>query len=298
MRARKLALIAVLLLPGCLAPGPFSASVARVRRTEGIVYGAAPIQSPRAEFPLLLDLYEPARADTAELRPAVLLIHGGGFHGGGRGEQRIASLAEELAAAGCVVAAIDYRLAGQRPLVSPAMSEACAGMFRAPLRGGRGTENAAAAALEDALAACSWLRQNAPRLRLDAARFAAGGASAGAIAALGLAYGLDDQGVAAPLPVVVVLDLWGSAEGFLDCLERGEAALFIVHGEDDPVIPVARARELAQRAQEAGIPCELHVVAGAAHGLDVFATEAAPGATAGERLLRFLETHLAVPLRP
>ncbi len=288
-------LIAGLLLPGCLAPGPSSAPGARVRRTEGIAYGEAPIQSPRADFPLLLDLYEPAETNAAELRPGVLLIHGGGFHGGGRGEPRMAALAEELAAAGCVVAAIDYRLAGQRPVVSPAMGEACAGLFRAPLRGGRGTVEAAAAALEDALAACSWLEENAARLRLDVSRFAAGGMSAGAIVALALAYGLDDQGAAAPLRVAAALDLWGSAQGFLECLDRGEAALFIVHGEDDPIIPVARARELAQRAQEAGIACELHVVAGAAHGLELFTTEVAPGTTAGERLLRFVETRLVPP---
>src|ERR687897_3032068 len=80
--------------------------------------------------------------------------HGGGFAGGALDMPEADSVAHALTARGVTVVSVDYRLAG----------EGC--RYPAPS--------------DDVLAAWSWALQNSARLRIDPARLALGGASAGA----------------------------------------------------------------------------------------------------------------------
>ncbi len=78
-------------------------------------------------------------------------------------------------------------------------------------------------------------------------------------------------------------------------LEAGEAALFAVHGDADPTVPVRLSDELVARAEEVGVPCEYHRIPGGAHGYEGarFFTEPVDGDdTPYDRLLAFAGDHL------
>ena len=96
-----------------------------------------------------LDLYLPVNG-TAPY-PVIVAIHGGGFEAGSKGDGQVGPMIEG-AKRGYAVAAIDYRLSGEA--IFPA-------------------------AIQDVKASIRWLRANAARYRLDPARFAAWGDSAG-----------------------------------------------------------------------------------------------------------------------
>ncbi|CUI07122.1 alpha/beta hydrolase [Massilia antarctica] len=114
---------------------------------------------------LQLDLFLPAQAtrDTGPV-PAVVLVHGGGWRSGERGN--MAPLAARLAARGIAAAVIDYRLADEA---------------RYP------------AAIHDVKAALRWMRANSAAHGIDPQRIAvAGGSAGGQIASLvGVTNGVD-----------------------------------------------------------------------------------------------------------
>lgn len=104
--------------------------------------------------PLLLDLYQPA--NSAQARPLVIYIHGGGWIGGhtrhsGAFEDWPGVLAS-LAARGYVVASVEYRLSGEAPFP---------------------------AAVQDVKAAIRWLRAHATEFGIDKSRAVVWGGSAG-----------------------------------------------------------------------------------------------------------------------
>lgn len=109
---------------------------------------------------------------------------------------------------------------------------------------------------------------------------------------------LDDLKIPAPR-FRFVGDLWGGI--FFDVganaaqLERGEAALFAVHGSGDGVVPVFLDDRLVARARAVGVPVEYHRIAGAGHGAAAtgfFTREVRPGQTAFERMLDFAQKRL------
>ncbi len=111
---------------------------------------------------LQLDIYAPTNAGDSA-RPAVVLVHGGGWRAGYR--QNLAALAIALAERGYVAATISYRLSPEAPYP---------------------------AAIHDVKAAIRWLRSQAQVYGVDAAKIALAGTSAGGqIAALtGVTNGL------------------------------------------------------------------------------------------------------------
>jgi len=128
-------------------------------------------------------------ADSAELRPAVLLIHGGAFTAGDKDTQQWRETCIWLAEAGYVAINLNYRLA---------------------------PEHIFPAAIEDIQAAVLWTRDNAATYGIDPQRVGVLGGSAGANLAqlLGAAgSGPTDQGAR----VSAVVSLSGAA----DLTERG-----------------------------------------------------------------------------
>jgi acetyl esterase/lipase len=266
------------------------AAAAGVRVTEGVVYGQGAVTEPVAgQARLLLDVYRPA-ARSRRARPAIVLIHGGGFRGGSRKQPELVRLATGLARRGIVVASIDYRLIPQAPLPSRRVARLAAAAPDVPIF------DAMVAAVDDTLTALDWLRRNAARLGIDRRRLGLVGGSAGAITADHVAYTLDDFGVQAPR-FRFVGDLWGGI--FLKApraprgeaqLERGEAALFCVHGTADNTVPVGLDDALVARARAVGVRAEYHRIDGAGHGFGgtgFFTRDVASGRTPYERLLTF-----------
>lgn len=96
-----------------------------------------------------LDLFTP-KAKSKKPRPAIVVVHGGGWKSGDRAKFR--AIGQQLAARGYVTAAISYRLAGDTKFP---------------------------AAIYDCKAAVRYLRANAKRLNLDPNRIGAIGGSAG-----------------------------------------------------------------------------------------------------------------------
>ena len=99
---------------------------------------------------LLLDVYKPATP--GDKRPAVVLVHGGGWAGGNKRD--FAGIGQNLARQGFVSFSVGYRLATR-------------------------TTNKYPAQIDDVQRAVRWIRANAARYGLDPTRIGALGASAG-----------------------------------------------------------------------------------------------------------------------
>jgi len=189
---------------------------------------------------LQADLYLPGRSDRA---PAVVLLHGGGFSSGDRGQME--RMARALADRGLVAATIDYRLSD-------------GAWFPATSLDDEGLRQAAARARDDALRAVAWLRSQSARLGLDGRLIVVAGYSAGGIAALEAAT--HGGAVAGGFAVA------GAAVD-LDAIDAGDPPLFLAHGATDRTVPLALARATCQRAEQVGVPCELQVFPGVGHNV-------------------------------
>jgi len=217
----------------------------------------------------------------ARTRPALLHIHGGGYVIGSAAMAN-ATNAGRAAAADCVVVSVDYRLAPETPHPGP---------------------------LEDCYAALAWLHDDADALRVDRARIAIGGESAGGGLAAALALIARDRG---EIPLIhqhliypMIDDRTCTAErhpytgefvwtpeqnrfGWSSLLGREPGGADVPHyaaaarapdlaGLPPSFIAVGALDlfleedlEYARRLIRAGVPTELHVYPGAYHGFEVF----------------------------
>jgi acetyl esterase/lipase len=214
-------------------------------------------------------------------RPAYLYIHGGGFVMGSPDQNEIQSraIAVEL---GCVVVAVDYRLA---------------------------PETVFPGSIEDCYAALKWLHSHAGELRVDDNRIAIGGESAGGGLTAALALLARDRGA---IPIVHQQLIYATLDDrshlnthpytgeFGWTRERSGFAWRALLGtepggsEVSPYAAAARAENLehvapafisvgaldllleeninyARRLTRAGVLVELHVYPGAFHGSDIVA---------------------------
>ena len=210
-----------------------------------IQYGAAFNPTTQVLEPLLLDLYEPAN-DAATARPAVVIVHCGGFVGGDKTAVSMQRLGADFARRGYVAISINYRL-GVAP-VTPLM-----------------LLNAS----HDMKAAVRWLRAQQSTLRLEPGRIGCIGSSAGAITSLQTAYVNNGEGTSGnpgvSSAVHAVVDLWGGLVP-LNALESGEAPVQIIHGTTDPTVPYQAGVDLHSQALAVGVPTELHPITGFGHG--------------------------------
>jgi acetyl esterase/lipase len=93
--------------------------VGRVEVERDIALGA-----PAASAPLLADVYRVRRGGAEAAKPALVLVHGGGFRGGDKGEN--AKVSKLFAAAGYVVVDTQYRLAPNHRFPAAASDIKCA----------------------------------------------------------------------------------------------------------------------------------------------------------------------------
>lgn len=259
-------------------------------RTSAVPFASKPVGNPPSDTFLRLELFQPTGSGVPSARPAVILIHGGGFVAGSRNEPALLEMCERMARRGWTCASIDYRLSGVDPVIDPAfvLIELGAQAVGFP------HPTAVAAATEDGWAAHQWMLTNSVVLGVDPARIAVGGTSAGAGTALLMAYVLDKIGVAPPRSFGAVFDMWGSLGIDPALITSSDAPLLIAHGDLDSVVPVADALALQARAIEVGLPHEVHIVPGAGHGFDIFTQAVAPGETMFDRFVAFFYQHVAL----
>lgn len=234
------------------------------------------IDGPSPGQSLRLRLY--SSGDSSGSWPCLLWIHGGGYILGcpEMDEQLLCRKADEL---GCLVVAVDYRLAPEHPYP---------------------------AALDDCDAALGWILENAGELGVDASTLVLGGASAGGGLAAALALRARDQrpgAITFQCLIYPMLDhrtgtaaesakdywLWG-VEHNRFAWNAYLGANDLTHGVSPLASPAVADRleglpptylcigdqdlfyeediDYARRLRESGVAVELEVVPGAPHGFD------------------------------
>ena len=219
------------------------------------------------------DLYFPAADPVGGRFPVVLLMHGGGFNDGDKARDREVQMAVELARHGHACMSINYKL-WNKGIRKPTWPRS----------------------LHDAKSAVLWLRANAERLRIDPARIAALGNSAGGNLALMLATttaadGLEplDAPANGDTRIACAIDLYGALDlpNYHDMkmfqqtreenpaiyrqaspvthVSAGDAPILIVHGTADETVDVSQARTMAAALARAGVEHQLEIVPDAPH---------------------------------
>ena len=274
------------------AMGPRALPVS-IEMEEGVRYGDAGVGGEE----LLLDVYH--QYPRATLRPAVIVLHGGGFVSGSRLDFSVVESARRLAEAGYVAFAIDYRL------------------FQETAR-----RNAWPTPLDDAQRVVRWVRAHATTYAVDPRRVGAYGISAGA----GLAAHLgvretrdnsDSELADYSSRVTCVVALAGPTDGTILSANPGDsqfavsflggtfteipdvyrdasplshideetAPFLVVHGVQDTVVPVEHSRRLVATLHLEGIEVDFVELPDAGH--DVFGWD-----RVGPLTLSFLDRHL------
>jgi acetyl esterase/lipase len=236
-------------------------------------------------------------------RPAVVVVHGGGWRSGARGE--FPEWNAWLADNGHVVFDIDYRLSASNWQEAPA----------------------------DVACAVGWVKENADRYGVDPGRVALMGRSAGGHLALLAAYtrgpatstrgceapNARDTGVAAVVAFYPPTDLARlSRQGYLGGMDRflggtpgaapgryrllspisrvdpADPPTFLAHGGDDEIVPPGESELLAGRLREAGVPHRLVELPWANHTFD-FSWGGWGSQITRSSLEEFLESRLEAP---
>ena len=209
------------------------------------------------------DLYLPAEGTN---RPAVVMIHGGGWTGGDKGAKREINVCSTLAENGFVALTINYQL-------------------------GRGGAKATAwpRNLQDCKTAVRWLRAHAAEYGINPAHIGViGGSAGGHLASLvGVTQARDGLEPAAypehSSAVACVVDLYGAIQlgvGPIDAqsnpqtmpktyLDPQDPPFLILHGTADKTISIERSREFAADLKQAGVVHELIELEGAPHTFDL-----------------------------
>ncbi len=268
-----LAILAVAILPAAGADKKTKDSpLAKVRVVKDIAY----LGEDRNEK---LDLYLP---DTTgdDLRPAVVIIHGGGWTGGDKAAGREKNIGHTLAANGYVCISINYLLAAKSDSMPDRLRDAW-------------PQN-----LQDCQTAVRYLRAHAEKYRIDPDHIGAIGGSAGGhlVAALATVdaedgfdqprglYGKFSSRIQAVVPMYGVHDILARArsdEQFksmtdddrklcqsaspVTYIDAEDPPALILHGTSDAVVPIEQSQILYDRLRAAKVPAELLIVKDAVH---------------------------------
>ena len=242
---------------------------------------------------LTMDIYQPADKDTAgQLRPLVMLIHGGGFYVGDKQDSAIRAWCRHFAATGYVAVSINYRMG-----FIPSKGDIARTGYMA---------------LQDAHAAMRYMVDHAGTYNIDTNLIFVGGCSAGAITSLNLAFMRDkdrpkhvvskqrkDLGAIATsgnsshatFHIKAVANMWGAITD-LNMLKNSNTDIISFHGDADQVVPYDNgypfndiSKRLGRRlfdrmygslpidkkARELGLHSELHTFPGEGHSLHHYA---------------------------
>ncbi len=261
-----------------------------VNVTKGIVYAEGlshqSINSTTSTVQQLkLDVYVPNNSSTN--RPAVLLIHGGGFKTGSKDGGPMAYLAEYFASRGWVAFSINYRL--QADLGTVPQEWVTYIENNSALIADVEQAYALYPASRDAKAALRWVFANADIYNINPDYVSVGGGSAGAVSAtmLGVTEAEDyyveistttDPTLATTngnktTKVRSILDFWGSgvtARLINDLYGKqrfgaNDAPIIIMHGTEDAVVDFAEAEALRDNYINSGVDYEFYALQGEPH---------------------------------
>jgi acetyl esterase/lipase len=261
-----------------------------VEITDGVVVGTTGSRDLRA------DLFVPAAEDDDRPRPGVIFVHGGGWRTGDRTQLR--GYGVLIGREGYVGLCIEYRLV---------------------------PESTYPHNLHDVKAAIRWMRANSAELGVDPDRIAIQGNSAGAHLALlaaGTAHVSELEGdgghagvssevkcvaaiypptlfrtdgeLAGSVPLSAMIDGGGSAEiaheaSPLNHVSPEFPPTMLIHGTDDELVPPLASIMMYEALTQAGVPTELHMVAGQLHAFDA---ASAFGRQAAANMTHFFERYL------
>ena len=277
----------------CLAQTLYLDEQFNYQQHSGIVFTTKPTALPAATIDLQLELFSPTGNNVPIQKPALVLIHGGGFAVGNRFNSRLIQLCKDMAKRGWVCVSIDYRLMGDQPKFYPIITDTHWWSSLPVMTEQEFTKvTAIAAATEDSLAAYQWLIANAETLGIDPTKIAIGGSSAGAATSLLVGYFLDDLQLLNKGDISAVIDMWGSLQVETTYIQTDDPALFITHGSNDTVVPTTKAYELSDRAASIQLPHQIYIIDNAGHGYDLNTVIDSGGETVFSRMLAFLYQHV------
>lgn len=246
-----------------------------------------------------LDLYLPVEA-VAKRRPAVVIVHGGGWHGGDKAAGREQNIGNTLAAAGYVCASINYRLCAKSDDVVARLREVWPGH------------------LHDCKTAVRFLRKNADEYQIDVDNIGAIGGSAGGhlvslLAATDSTGKLDPAGPYGEFScrIQAVVSMYGVHDVAIQARGRGteinaadeqlcrqasaityvtadDPPVLILHGTKDELVPIEQSRILHAKLQAAKVSTELLIIEGAPHSFHLQPKELDLRAT----VIKFFDRHL------
>ena len=211
------------------------------------VYGYATGYDGKAET-LHLEIYQPS-AESASPRPAVVLVHGGGFAYGDKRQALFIQFGRQFAGAGFVAFVINYRL------------KATDAPFRCAIID---------SAVEDITMAIAWIGQHATEYQVNPEKILIAGDSAGGAIAIHTCFRQPEK-----TRLVGCIDLWGGLPGVSNDLWDGEIypqdlkpcalPICIIHSTANTVVPYTISLDLANKHMAAGGHCEIHLLDHADH---------------------------------
>jgi para-nitrobenzyl esterase len=234
---------------------------------------------------LQMDIYKPD--NDASKRPAIILIHGGGFNGGSRTDPNIVNLANYFSSRGWVAFSISYRLNeddGTVPTewVTYAQNNLTTNEYQDLFK--------AYPAIRDAKAAIRWVIANADMYKIDKNYITVGGGSAGAVSSvtIGISETEDytneipislDQTISTihkeqSYKIHTILDFWGSGQAVdilkniygLDRYGSNDVPIFIAHGTNDTTVPFSFGEALRDKYIQNGVNYVFYRLEGRGHG--------------------------------
>ncbi|WP_052361667.1 alpha/beta hydrolase [Geminisphaera colitermitum] len=238
------------------------------------------------DIPLHLYIYEPASSPpSADARPALLFIHGGGWDHGRPTRKNAVELAKKFADMGLVTFALQYRLIpGWKDMHKQSEAEKNA------YGGTISDKNTVFDSVRDARSAMRYLRAHAAELRIDPARIAVAGGSAGGhlTASTTLLIGPDidepgeDTSISCAANALIffnpVIDTSRTGYGNkkigarwkelspVDHVRSGLPPAILFHGTADRTVPFANAQKFHDAMLAAGNTCEFYPHEGGDHG--------------------------------
>ena len=192
-----------------------------------------------SEIPLglYLDVFRP-QDDTLQKRPLVMLVHGGAFYFGSKDDKSITQWCRHLASLGYVTASIDYRIG-----FLPTMTSIGRAGYRA---------------VQDAHAAMRFLVSHQKEYGIDTSMLFVGGASAGAITTLNLAFMTNEtrpeythsgflksdlgdidtcgNAIKCDFRIKGIIDMWGAMPD-TSLLRGHNIPILAFHGDADDIVP-------------------------------------------------------------
>jgi len=236
-------------------------------------------------IPLKLDVYVPD--NDIRNRPVYMFIHGGGFAGGTKQQERIINFANYYTSRGWVFISIDYRLKRHEGTVPQQWVDHTQ---RLPENARVGQFLAIYPALRDAKAALRWIVANADTYGINTNYITVGGGSAGAVSAIAVGISnpedfrdeiditqdptLTSTNLEQNYQIGTIVDLWGSKVA-LDIIEKvfghqrfdsKDPSLFVAHGTEDPTVPFDHAEDLKAIYEKNGVPLAYYPLKGKGHG--------------------------------